>query len=261
MKRITCFWLFFALSIPVFSQGPYKLNKFIDGPIILGGMGASYFGLQYLRDKPHLDSTFITTLKQDDISKFDRGATRNYNEKASISSDIALFGSIAIPFALVFDKKVNKDILTVGALYLETMTIMANAYVWGVGSTHRIRPFVYNPDVPFGEKLKRGTTNSFFAGHPATAAASTFFFAKVFNDYHPDSKLKYVFWGAAIVPPAVVAYYRYEHGQHFPTDILAGIPIGMAIGILTPHLHKVKNNSNLSLYPAPGGLGMVYKIK
>ena len=46
-----------------------------------------------------------------------------------------------------------------------------------------------------------------------------------------------LFAGAA-VPPAVVGYYRMKGGKHFRTDVLAGIAVGAATGILIPELHK-----------------------
>lgn len=259
MKKVFCFLTLFTLLLPVYPQGPYKLNPWIDIPVTVGGAGLSFLGLRYLRDKPYLDSAYVASLKPEDINRFDRGATRHNGKNDGLYSDIALFSSFALPLFLVSDKEIRSDALKVGFLYVETMAIMANAYVWGVGTTNRKRPYVYNPDVPFEKKLKRGTTNSFFAGHPAAAAASTFFFAKVFSDYHPESKLKNIFWATAVIPPAIVAYYRYKDGQHFPTDILVGIPLGAAIGIIVPHLHKVKNKSNLSVYPSPGGIGMLYR--
>jgi membrane-associated phospholipid phosphatase len=261
MKKIISFIIFYRLFIPVFSQDPYKLKGLIDGPIIIGGMASSYVGLEYyLKEKPHLDSAFVAGLKPTDINRFDRGATKYFDGKANRTyADAALFSSFAIPLFLTADKAIRSDALKVGILYAETMTIMANVYVWGVGTSTRIRPYVYNPEVPLSSKLGSRTRDSFFAGHPAAAAASTFFFAKVFSDYHPDSKLRYVFWSAAVIPPSIVAYFRYKEGQHFPTDILAGIPIGAAIGILVPHCHKIKNK-NVSLFPTPGGVGMKYKL-
>ena len=260
MKKITCLFIFLGLFTQVFPQGPYKIRPVIDIPIIVGGAGASLLGLQYLRDKPYLDPAYVAGLKPEDVNKFDRGATKYKNgSKHSLQSDIALYSSFLLPVFLKIDKEINKDALKVGVLYLQTMAIMANTYVWGVGSTERIRPYVYNPEVPFEKKLGRGTTNSFFAGHPAAAAASSFFVAKVYSDYHPESNFRKVLWGAALVPPLVVAYYRYKDGQHFPTDIMAGIPIGAAIGIIVPHLHKVKNKTQVQLFPAPGGIGLLYR--
>jgi membrane-associated phospholipid phosphatase len=260
MKKIICFFIFLGLFTPVFSQGPYKLKPLVDVPIIVGGAGLSLVGLQYLRNKAHLDSSEVIGLGPEDVNRFDRGATRQLEGNNGLYSDIALYGSFLVPLLLKTDKEINKDALKVGLLYLETMAIMANTYVWGVGSTQRIRPYVYNPETSMERKLGRGTTNSFFGGHPAAAAASTFFAAKVYSDYHPDSKFRKFVWGAALVPPLIVGYYRYKDGQHFPTDIIAGIPLGAAIGIIVPHLHKVKTKSQVQLFPAPGGIGLIYKL-
>ena len=244
--------------------GPYKLRLGVDLPITVGNAGLSILGLQVLRNKALLDTAKIKSLDREKLNKFDRSAAFNYDENASTYSDYALFASTGLPLLLLADKSVRADALKVGALYLETMSFMAIAYTWGVSFTKRIRPYVYNPNVPFERKLRRGTTNSLYAGHPAAAAAATFFIAKVYNDYHPESKLKYAIWGAAIVPPAIVAYYRYRRGQHFPSDILVGIPLGATIGILVPHFHKISKNKGMSISPITGpynGIAMTWTIK
>jgi membrane-associated phospholipid phosphatase len=263
MKNIFCLILCLFLYSTTYAQNPspYRLRLGVDLPVTLAGAGLTYAGLQILRDKPYLDSATVAGLRQDDISRFDRGATKHYDANASNIADIALFTSYAIPTLILIDKKANKDALKLGALYLETMSVMGVAYTWIVGHTHRIRPYVYNPEVPFQKKLGRGTTNSMFAGHPASAATSTFFLAKVFSDYHPDSKLKPFVWTAAVIPPAVVAYFRYRRGQHFPTDILVGIPLGAAIGIIIPQLHKTSNKTNVSIMPSYNGISMTYRFR
>jgi membrane-associated phospholipid phosphatase len=259
--KISC--IFFVCIFSVFNgygqnESPYKLKLWVDMPVTIAGAGLSYAGLRVLRNKPHLDSAKVASLDRNQINKFDRGATRYYRPNANFLGDDALYISYALPGLLMLSNKVNNEPLKVGALYLETMAIMGVSYTWTLSLTHRIRPYVYNPDVEFHKKLGRGTTNSLYAGHPASAAAATFFAAKVFSDYNPGSKLRPFIWCAAAIPPAVVGYYRYRHGQHFPSDIILGISLGAAIGILVPQLHKVSNKTNLSLIPTYRGILMTY---
>jgi hypothetical protein len=260
MKNIFIIFLCILLFFNGYGQNksPYKLRLWVDMPITVAGAGLSFAGLQVLRKKPTLDSAKVAGLNPDQINKFDRSATRQNHTNAGFYSDMALYTSFALPGLLMINDNVNNEALKVGALYLETMAIMGVAYTWGVSATSRIRPYVYNPDVEFEKKLGRGTTNSLYAGHPAAAAASTFFAAKVFADYNPDSRLRPYIWSAAILPPAVVAYCRYRDGQHFPTDILIGIPLGAAIGIIVPQLHKVSNKTNLSILPTYKGILLTY---
>ena len=69
---------------------------------------------------------------------------------------------------------------------------------------------------------------------------------------------------AALIPPAIVGYYRYKAMRHFPTDIMVGMAVGATVGILVPHLHKTKKqDSNLSFIPFAGdisGLKIKYTI-
>jgi membrane-associated phospholipid phosphatase len=83
--------------------------------------------------------------------------------------------------------------------------------------------------------------------------------AKVLDDMHPElAGKRWLLYGAALVPTALVGYYRVEGGKHFPTDVLTGAFIGAAAGILVPHLHRVKPCRHLSLLPiaSPDLLGM-----
>jgi len=227
---------------------PYRVRA-IDVISIPVAGGLSYLGLKELRAKPRLDSAYVVTLSPEDVNAFDRGAARNNQSIAGTYSDAALYTAIALPFLTLVDKNIRHDGLKIITLYFETMGAMGVIYTWGVSQTRRKRPYVYNSEVEMEKRTGKGALNSFFAGHPAAAAASTFFAAKVLHDYYPDMKHEWIIWTAASIPPALVGYFRYQNGQHFPTDIIAGLPIGIALGILIPEIHKRRKDSNVSIIP------------
>jgi membrane-associated phospholipid phosphatase len=240
----------------------YRVRTWIAAPIIVGGFVANYYGVRVLKSKPGLDSTVAANLTPLEVNSFDRGAARQNPSKADTYmevSDIGLTTTVLLPVFLLADKKIKRDFLQVSIIYLETMAIMSNAYSWGVGHINRKRPYVFNTNESFTRRTREGSFNSFYAGHPAACAATTFFMVKVFHDYHPGSKLTPYLYAAALVPPAFVAYLRYKSGMHFPTDIIAGISAGAFIGTIVPHLHKRKNDK-LSILPTGNGILMTLKL-
>jgi membrane-associated phospholipid phosphatase len=88
--------------------------------------------------------------------------------------------------------------------------------------------------------------------------------ASVYADYHPDSKIKWVFYSLAGAMTGTTAVLRQAGGLHFPSDILLGIVQGTATGLLVPRLHKNKLfNNHLTILPFTGqsnGLAVVYKL-
>jgi membrane-associated phospholipid phosphatase len=174
----------------------------------------------------------------------------------------------AVPYPVLFlalDKKMRKDYLELSFLYLQAMTITGVLYTSGVHYFPRLRPLVYDTKSPMEERQSSNSRNAFFAGHVALVATSTFFMAQVFADYHPDSHLKWVMYGAAGVATAATAYMRHEAGEHFPSDILVGTAVGTLSGLLVPRLHKCKliRNKKISLIPYAGpasGLAFFYKL-
>src|SRR4051794_57700 len=99
MKNLFLISLCFSIAFSAKGQdtSPYKLRWSVDLPVFIAGAGLSYAGLQILRDKPYLDSAKVASLKQSDINRFDRGATRHYDAHASTLADISLFASFASP--------------------------------------------------------------------------------------------------------------------------------------------------------------------
>lgn len=245
----------------------YNTNYYWEIPATAAGFTLNYFGLDYIKSKPRLDSMTIIGLDRNDIRKFDRQATyqdyENY-ESSQLISDIGMNVTLFLPAILALDDEIRKDWLDVLLIYLETQAIGANLYLWlGPGINNRIRPFVYNDSYPMEMKLDNGTEDSFFSGHTSWTAGASFFMAKVYSDYHPElGSKKYWLFAAAAIPPAFVGYYRYRAGKHFPTDIITGFAIGAATGILVPHLHKNRKKKNYSLAPFFGGYsGVAFSMK
>jgi len=251
----------------LFESEVYNVNPWIDGAITLGAFGMNTWGLAIADRKGELDSLEISQLDANNINAFDRSATRQDASKmydAWDMSDIGMRGSFFLPALLLLDKEIRQDWAPVLMLYLQAEGINGSLWSWGA-SIHidRIRPLVYNPDVSMAEKPNVRNKNSFFSGHTSSSAAASFFVAKVYTDYHPElGNKKFIFFGLAILPPAFTGFYRYKGMKHFPTDVLTGMVVGAATGILVPHFHKHKDN-NLTLIPVTGqftGFAMTLKF-
>ncbi len=244
----------------------YKLKAASDIPVIAIGTGWSLFAFTKIYSKDRSTEEKILSLSKNDIPSFDRHGADVYHEKANETGDLFFYSAMPLPVLLMLDKKIRKDGLKIAALYLESMSVTGLLYTGSVYLNDRYRPYTYNSSVPMSERTRGGGKNSFFAGHVALVGTSTFFMAKVFNDYHPDSKIKWLPFTVAALATGGTGYLRYRGGQHFLSDIIIGTVVGTLSGILVPHVHKNKDISNRKIAFTASYLGdtpqfgIVYKI-
>ena len=247
----------------------YRVNRIVEIPVTAGLFIGYQLGLNQVYKKPALDSAEVMALNPYDIWKFDRRATMQdpaFRNQAHRISDAVMKGSVVMPFFLLLDRKVRNDWFDFITLYTQAHAVSGLSYVITASLYDRNRPYVYNDEIPINDKMGTGTRNSFFSGHTSTTAVSTFFMAKVISDYHPElGNKKFLIFAAALVPPAVVGYYRYKAMKHYPTDVFMGLAVGAASGILIPHFHKIKRKTgNFSFVPIGGkvnGLYISYSIR
>src|SRR5260370_15798884 len=101
-------------------------------------------------------------------------------------------------------------------LFLYTQPLSVTGALYGSAAHYfpRLRPLVYDAGSPMDKRVASNSRNAFFAGHVALVATSTFFMARVFADYHPKSKLKWVVYGAAAAATVATAWLRHQAGEH-----------------------------------------------
>ena len=273
MRYILVFILLICLGLNTEAQSPYQLDWKKEVGVF--GSSALMFGLNYgvkMKISP-LDESEIKLLDKNDVNAIDRFACDNWSEQAALRSDIGLYGApaIAITTSAYYafahkDSPFINDALTLSVLWLETNLLTYGLTELSKRWVLRTRPFVYNPNAPLHEKIDIDARKSFFSGHTSIAAANSFFAAKVFSDYYPDSKWNPYIWGLAAALPAWTAWERIQAGKHFPTDVLVGYTIGALCGYLIPQLHKkkIEKESAVSFYPMGGasynGLSFVWRI-
>src|SRR5690606_19991928 len=242
------------------STSPYEWKWVRDGIWTGAGLAGAAIGLKIIQNKDDLTDEefqrdYVDNLQEsiDNINGIDRWAAGNYSESASKLSDIPFAFSFVAPFALLFDDKINDHTGQYLGMYIQTMATTATMYTLTAGLIDRSRPYVYDDsgETSPERRKKNNGQRSFYAGHVAASATATFFAAKVYSDFNPDSPGKIWMWTAAAAIPASVAYFRIEAAQHFLTDVTLGYVLGAATGILVPELHKRKND-NIQVYPSGG---------
>lgn len=260
------FFLHFGLQAQ--DSSIFKINPWADIAITGGSLITNYVGLSIVNGKRSVDSLTAYSLDPQMVSAFDRGATRqdpNRAVAAESNSDILMNGSLVAPFLLFTDKRIRAEWQEVLLLYAQTQGITGSLYSWG-SAIHidRIRPVAYNPREPIERRTGGSTYNSFYSGHVASSTAATFFMVKVYTSFYPEkfTGKKWLLYGAASIPPALVGLYRYQGGKHFPSDILVGYVIGAMTGILIPEIHLRKTNKQISVLPMAGEhLGLATRIR
>ena len=219
------------------------------------GTAGTLYGFKKIGDKNKPDSTEVANLpgKVNTINRIDRGSAGNFSEKADDASDLFFYAGYPFPVILLFDKKIRKDFVSVYLLYIETMGLVGSGYSNTAGHVNKFRPYTWGTEAPLDKRWNKNSQNSFYGGHPSAVAGATFFAAKVFGDYNPDSRLKYVFYSVAAGSTLATAYLRLKGGNHFPTDLAIGCTIGTTLGILVPQLHKQKKGGKgMSVLPFTG---------
>lgn len=234
------------------SGSPYEISLRKDVSIIVAGMGLTYYGLTRMQAKPGLSQEEAASLDASLVNRFDRFSAGYHSESANRISDYPFYASFAAPLLLGLNKEVQSDAGQVFMLYVETMAVTGTLFTMTNGHIIRNRPLTYSPDVSLAEKARANSQNSFYAGHTAAAASASFFAAKVFHDFNPDSPLRPYVWATAAAIPATVGYLRLKAGKHFLSDNLLGYTLGAAAGILIPQLHKKENKVAVSVVPVVG---------
>ena len=178
-------------------QQVYNYNNKLDIPLTSVAAAISMFNFTQIYSKDRSTEEEILALDKNDVNRFDQRAAGNFNEGAKTASDF--FFNVAIPLPLIvfaFDDALREDYLRLTLLYLEAMSFTGIAYSTSQQLNNRLRPYTYNKELELSQRTKGGGKNSFYSGHTALVATSTFFLARVYADYHPDSPYKWVFYGS-----------------------------------------------------------------
>ena len=244
------------------NESPYETSFKRDATLVIGGISLSALGLSLIKNKKELTAAEVGAKSKNDVFFVDRWNAGTYRDQADKDSYIPFYASFAVaPILALIDKNERHHYGQVSVMFIETMSAAAASFTLAAGLVKRSRPLVYNTSLPLSDRQDKDAQRSFFAGHTTATAAATFFAAKVYSDFKPDSQLKPYIWTAAALIPAVVAYQRIRAGKHFLSDNLLGYGVGMVCGIFIPELHK-KKNTNLSVAPVMGenyqGMGMTY---
>ena len=244
------------------SQSPYKISWDKDPYIIGTGTVVGVTALVLDRSLQPLTPQEVSQLSRESVNWIDRSATYRYSVSASRASDVLYSIALAAPVSLFSQSAVRKDWQTVAMMYLETFGWVGATTELTKTSVQRLRPLVYNPDVPFDSKSSSESRKSFFSGHSSVAFASAVFISTVYGDYNPDSKWKPYIWAGSLVTAGIVGFLRYEAGAHYPTDILTGAAVGSAIGYAIPWMHRTaKENATLTPGVPGADIGFSFQVK
>jgi len=211
-----------------------------------------FAGLAVQSNQEPLTLAEIEALDPSDVNAFDRPATEQWSTDADIASDVLLMTLMASPVALAVTETGNKNGLTLGVMYAETVLLNNGIVQLLKGVTDRTRPFAYNddPDIPEEKKSETTTRRAFPSGHTANAFAAAVFLSSTYAKLHPQSSSRTWVWAGSLTAATAVGYFRYRAGKHFPTDIITGAVIGASFGYLIPKLHET---GVVYVVPSEGG--------
>ena len=242
------------------AQKIYKTSK--NKELIIYGSSAAFLanGLYIESRQEPITEVTLSLLNKSLLPGVDQSTTGHFSPVASTQSDYIKDGIFLAPFSLLLSKQGRENAKELLVMYTQVLAFNGGITLFSKNAVGRYRPYVYNSLAPLDLKLTNTSRKSFFSGHTSHVASLSFFTAKVFNDFYPESNFRYLVWAGAVTAPALTAYLRVKAGRHFPTDVIVGYGVGAIIGYLIPEFHKVTRDSNIDVIGSNGGLGIVYNF-
>ena len=227
------------------NSSPYSLSKNLE--LTIASISGSLLIGSVLIDYSPMTAGNISKLNPENISSYDSKAINNWDLNSIRMSDLLLYSSIAVPGLLLIDEKVRDDYYNFSLLWAESIFLTLGITNLTKVLVQRPRPYLYGDKASPEYKQKEDNRKSFFSGHASISAASYFLLASMYDDYNPDSKLSPYLWAGSCLAPALTAYYRYDAGKHFPSDLVAGYLVGSAVGVLVPRWHTKNSKIDVGL--------------
>ncbi len=254
---------FLLVSTIAAQSSPYQVSWPQELRYTSMGAGSSLAGYLLREEVDEYTPSQLTRLDNDDIFLLDRLTMRFHFARASQQSDRLANTCFLLPLLYLAPNATRRDFGKILILYTEATLLNTGLTHIAKASFQRPRPYVFDASTAITSKQTINARASFVSGHTSSTAVNTFFMAKLFQDYYPDSKLRPYVWGAAFTIPAVVGYLRIRGGQHYITDVLGGYALGGAIGYLVPHWHKktFSSRSGRVLQVQPGWQGFLLSYR
>lgn len=179
----------------------------------------------------------------------DRGAVGDLHPGASNVSNWTRNAAIAFPFAVSLATSPGgartSGLARTAVVHAETMLISQGLTLLGKKLLGRARPYAYVPALarPDGSSYDV-TGNHTFVSMPSGHASSAWTGAAMGLTEYMLNRPEAAWWERAAVGFAggalagATSALRVEAGQHFPSDVLAGAGIGVAVGVSVPLLHR-----------------------
>jgi membrane-associated phospholipid phosphatase len=224
---------------------PYSLD--LTKVMVILGSGGAILGTSLIlrHNMDPLTEEEVALLDPMDVPAFDRSTITKKQEMPA--GDLLLYGSLFLPLSFFAHENTRKDIGTLAVMAGEVFVFQLGLNFMVKVLTKRVRPYCYDENTPLSEKTTVNARLSFYSGHTSTAAAMSFFVAKVFSDYLPNPNTKFIIWTSAALYPLLTGLLRVDSGSHFRTDSIIGYTAGALVGYFIPVLHKNKLKDNLAL--------------
>lgn len=257
-----------AHPIPGWAQqqptpSPFAVNLKVEIPVLISGIALTWAADVFVRElaPPHCDPCDPA-----DVNGLDRGVIGNNSSGARIASDVLMYSIPALAVGSAFLslpksgwRGVVEDIVIIGEAAVLAGTVRQVVAM----ASGRPRPFMYVEGLRPEARSSPNAGSSFFSGHVSVPYAAATAAAYVYSTRHTSLTAKWLPWVLAALVPAPLPFLRVASGDHFWTDVLAGVAVGVTSGLLVPYLHdrsserQGSSGVKVSLTASPGGLGVV----
>jgi membrane-associated phospholipid phosphatase len=239
---------------------PFSVDLAVDLPII-GLTAAVAFGTEMIRDQLIWDGCHGCDTSH--LGPLDRRVLDNYNEGAKITSDILLYGAVAVPAVVDFaDVLIHRRAIgRWGRSYAKDFAVLAEVATVNFALTNvvkfavlRPRPYTYGLDGSDRDPTEGDAQLSFYSGHTSTAFAMATAYSYLFQARHPHSKWRAPVWILSYGLASTTGVMRVVAGKHFWSDVIVGAVAGSAIGLAIPAIHRRRPSTRRFAGPMRVGL-------
>ncbi|HEY4182408.1 MAG TPA: phosphatase PAP2 family protein [Kofleriaceae bacterium] len=231
-------WILTAILVSAeVAHADDAVPEHIDRGVALGVTGAALAVGALAKLIPTRDFS----LWEHEPASFDEAARGTFNARAAHIADGLLTVSLVAPAAYLTGSTIDDADGDRLLIYTEAMAVDVAVASVVKHLVQRPRPYAYSKDPAVQRYTKDAGDDavmSFYSGHAAVSFGAATAGAYLLSESGENEGVKTTAWAAGFGVAAMTATLRVRSGKHFPTDVVVGSLVGVAIGYGVPALHS-----------------------